>query len=70
MEVNNKWHYKNSNRLSAFKNIDKQALQPLPEAKYEYSEWKKTKVQFNCHVEFEGFFYSVHHSYIKNHKAR
>ncbi len=52
------------NRLTAFEIIDKPALQPLPLTKYEYSEWKETSVQFNYHVEFDGFFYSVHNTYI------
>ena len=50
--------------LSAFEKIDKPCLQPLPATRYEYSEWKEAKVQFNYHVEFEGFFYSVHHTLI------
>lgn len=52
------------NRLTAFQKIDKPALQPLPATKYEYSEWKETKVQFNYHVEYSGFFYSIHYSYV------
>lgn len=52
------------NRLTAFEKIDKPALQPLPSTRYEYSEWKETKVQFNYHVDYDGFFYSVHYSYI------
>lgn len=51
------------NRLNAFEQIDKPCLQPLPASKYEYSEWKETKVQFNYHVDYAGFFYSVHYSY-------
>jgi hypothetical protein len=54
------------NRLSAFEKIDKPFLQPLPATKYEYSEWKETKVQFNYHVDFDGFFYSVHYSRVNN----
>ena len=50
--------------MSAFEQIDKPCLQPLPATQYEYSEWKETKVQFNYHVDYEGFFYSVHFSYI------
>lgn len=52
------------NRQSAFQTIDKPYLQSLPATRYEYSEWKETKVQFNYHVEFEGFFYSVHYSHV------
>jgi transposase len=52
------------NRLSAFEKIDKPCLQPLPAGKYEFAEWKETKVQFNYHVDYAGFFYSVHYSYV------
>ena len=52
------------NRLTAFEQIDKPCLQPLPVSKYEYAEWKEAKVQFNYHVDYDGFFYSVHYSYI------
>jgi transposase len=54
------------NRQSAFEMIDKPFLQPLPATKYEYAEWKETKVQFNYHVDFDGFFYSVHYSRVNN----
>jgi transposase len=52
------------NRQTAFEQIDKSCLQPLPASRYEYAEWKETKVQFNYHVDYAGFFYSVHYSYI------
>ncbi len=64
--VNRPFQKIDGTRLSAFEKVDKPALQPLPSTKYEYSEWKEAKVQFNYHVEFEGFFYSVHHSYINS----
>jgi transposase len=54
------------NRQSAFEKIDKPCLQPLPATKYEYAEWKETKVQFNYHVDFDGFFYSVHYSRVNS----
>lgn len=49
-------------RLTAYENIDKPMLKPLPKVKYEYAQWKEAKVQFNYHVEFDNFFYSVHYS--------
>lgn len=52
------------NRLTAFQKIDQPALQPLPATRYEYADWRETKVQFNYHVEYAGFFYSVHYSYV------
>lgn len=61
--INRPFQKMEGNRLTAFEKIDKPCLQPLPALRYEYSIWKETKVQFNYHVEFEGFFYSVHYSY-------
>ena len=52
------------NRKKAFEEIDKPALRPLPKNKYEYATWKESKVPFNYHVEYEGFFYSVGFEYI------
>lgn len=52
------------NRLTAFQKIDKPCLQPLPATRYEFSDWKETKVQFNYHVDYDGFYYSVKYSYV------
>jgi hypothetical protein len=52
------------NRLTAFKQIDKPCLQPLPATKYEYSDWREGKIQFNYHIEYDRFFYSVHYAYV------
>ncbi len=62
--INRPFQKMEGNRLTAFGKIDKPCLQPLPVTKYEYSEWRETKVQFNYHVDFEGFFYSIHYSQI------
>ena len=51
-------------RLTLFEKVDKPCLMSLPRTKYEYSEWKEAKVAFNYHVEYEGFFYSVHFTYV------
>lgn len=51
------------NRREAFEEIDRPCLQPLPEKRYEYAEWKEAKVQFNYHVEYEKYFYSVHYTH-------
>ena len=61
--INRPFQKMEGNRISAFEMIDKQYLQPLPSKRYEYSEWKETKVQFNYHVDYDGFFYSVHYTY-------
>ena len=64
--INRPFQKDGGNRMTAFEKIDKPCLQPLPATKYEYSDWKETKVQFNYHVEYEGFFYSVHYSYVNS----
>ena len=51
------------NRKTAFEQIDKPFLQALPARRYEYADWKEAKIGFNYHVEYEGFFYSVHYSH-------
>lgn len=50
-------------RIIAFEKIDKPVLQPLPAARYEYADWTEARVQFNYHVEYERFFYSVPYAY-------
>jgi len=52
------------NRRTAFEQIDQPVLQPLSATRYEYAAWKEAKIQFHYHVEYENFYYSVHHSYI------
>ena len=64
--INRPFQKMEGNRQSAFEKIDKPFLQPLPATQYEYSEWKETKVQFNYHVDFDGFFYSVHYSRVNS----
>jgi transposase len=64
--INRSFQKIEGNRRSAYEKIDKPALQPLPAARYEYAQWKEAKVQFNYHVEFEGFFYSVPYTYINS----
>lgn len=64
--INKPFQNMEGNRRSAFEKIDKPFLQPLPATKYEYAEWKETKVQFNYHIDFAGFFYSVHFSHVNS----
>lgn len=51
-------------RQSLFDITDKLFLRPLPQNHYEYAEWKTVKVQYNYHVEFEKYFYSIHYSHV------
>lgn len=62
--INKPFQKMEGNRLTAFEKIDKPCLQPLPVTRFEISEWKEAKIQFNYHVEFDRFFYSVHYSYV------
>jgi len=50
-------------RGSAFEQIDKPALRPLPAAHYEFATFTTGKIGPNYHVECDGFFYSVPYEY-------
>lgn len=52
------------NRITAFNEIDKPALRPLPGSRYEYALWKEGRIQSHYHVEYNGYFYSVPYEYI------
>ena len=52
------------NRQLLFEQIDKPALMPLPESRYEYADWKEAKVGFNYHVEYNKHHYSVPYQHI------
>ena len=46
-------------RKELFEMLDKPNALPLPEKPYEYSEWKKCRVNIDYHVEIDGHYYSV-----------
>ena len=46
-------------RRSTFEEIDRPALKPLPGRRYQRSDWEKSKVHVDYHVQFEDRFYSV-----------
>jgi len=46
-------------RRSAFEELDRPALKALPGGRYERSEWGKSKVHVDYHVQFDDRFYSV-----------
>ena len=46
-------------RTLAFEKIDRPALRPLPERRYEYAEWRRATVSPDYHVEVDGHYYSV-----------
>jgi transposase len=46
-------------RKELFETIDRPAMKPLPERRYEYAEWEKHKVNIDYHVEIGRHYYSV-----------
>lgn len=53
-------------RLSEFETLDKPALTPLPQYRYQYATWKKVRVNIDYHIEVEHHYYSVPHRYCKH----
>jgi transposase len=51
-------------RATAFAEIDKPALKPLPVYPYEYADFKKARVHIDYHVELDGHYYSVPYALI------
>ena len=51
-------------RKELFESLDRPSANPLPDADYEYAEWKKAKVGINYHVSFEKHDYSVPYTLI------
>jgi transposase len=49
-------------RQSAFESIDRPAMKPLPQARYELAEWKDATVNIDYHVDCDGRLYSVPHA--------
>ncbi len=46
-------------RRQLFEELDRPALRPLPAVPYEYAQWKKARVNIDCHVELCGHYYSA-----------
>ena len=42
-----------------FEEVEKACLKPLPETPYDLAIWKKAKLHRDCHVVFEGSYYSA-----------
>jgi transposase len=49
-------------RRQLFEELDKPALKPLPERRYEFAQWKQARVNIDYHVDFGDHFYSVPHT--------
>lgn len=52
-------------RRHLFQTIERPALAELPDADYEFAEWRLARVATDYHVEFDAFFYSVPHGLIR-----
>jgi transposase len=52
-------------RRTAFEQLDRPALKPLPQQPYEYFEIHKVRVGFDHHVEFEQHWYSVPYQLVR-----
>jgi len=46
-------------RKSLFESLEKPALSPLPDVRYQFAHWKKVKVNIDYHVELEKSYYSA-----------
>lgn len=53
-------------RASWFESVEKPALMPLPQSRYEYAEWKRARVNIDYHVELDGHYYSVPYQLVRD----
>ena len=52
-------------RRSAFEELDRPALRPLPALAYQYADWKIARVGIDYHIELIGHYYSVPHRFAR-----
>jgi len=55
----------NATRRELFERLDKPALAPLPQSRYEYAEWRTAKVNIDYHVAVAKHFYSVPYQLVR-----
>ena len=53
------------NRRQLLETLDRPALKPLPCEVFEYSEWKKARVNIDYHVQVEGHLYSAPYTLVR-----
>ncbi len=51
-------------RQSRFEELDRPALRPLPQARYQFATWKSAKVAIDYHAEVDHHYYSVPHQHV------
>jgi transposase len=54
-----------ASRRELFEELERPALRPLPERRYELAAWKKVTVNIDYHVEFDHRFYSVPYQLVR-----
>ena len=54
-----------ASRKELFEKYEQQALRPLPLKSFDFSQWKKAKVNIDYHVELDGHYYSVPCNYVR-----
>ncbi len=56
--------YGGQTRRERFEQLDRPALEPLPQHRYVYAEWRKAKVNIDYHVDVGRHLYSVPHALV------
>ncbi len=51
-------------RKDLYESLDRLALKPLPQGRYEYAEWHRAKPGIDYHIEVNKRFYSVPHALV------
>ncbi len=51
-------------RRELFESLERSSLQPLPNTRFEYSDWKRARVNIDYHVAFDEHLYSVPYSLV------
>ncbi len=52
-------HLGGVSRVELYERLDKPALRPLPERRYEYADWRLARVNLDYHIQVLDHFYSV-----------
>ncbi|MGH2712730.1 MAG: IS21 family transposase [Thermoleophilaceae bacterium] len=52
-------------RSKLFEELDRPALRPLPQARYQFAVWKTATVNLDYHVEVDHHYYSVPHQFAR-----
>lgn len=56
--------YNNKTRRQLFETLERPVLKPLPVTRYEFTQWKKAKVNIDYHIQYQKHFYSVPYRFV------